>query len=133
MRTDESELEGRLVVLFQDAQSALTSGASTSDFEPAFVALLQFIKTHSKECLELATDLFLNEVVAGAHDFELVSFCMHELRLHPVKEEAERQLQLSLAERPDLPPPTNVMLHIIASFSDDWDDVDLYEHYTKRS
>lgn len=127
-----TEAEKTLLALFDKAKAAVKLGGSTRSYEPAFVALLRHIKQH-RDCLACAEQLFLKEVRKGAriHEvYELVEFCMHELRLPVVYEEAQNQLSGQIPPNGG-PPPTNVMLHIISAYEDDWDGLEdgIYEYY----
>lgn len=135
MTTAATKAELRLQELFDNAKHALQVGDSIQDYEPAFVELLQYIKTHL-DCRDFAEHLFVEEVKKGSGIRgvgELVEFCMHELRYAAVFNEAKHQLALSIGDRGG-PPPTNAMVDIMSAYEDDWDglDDDIYDYYSKR-
>ena len=128
--TKKDEL--KLRDLFEHAKSALDGFGSIQDFEPAFIKVLEFILANPC-CDTLAEKLFVSEVQKGKYAYkycEFVEYCMFTLRYPAVLAEAKYQLKLSLKGGLG-PPPTNVMVHIIAAYSDDWDGVDAYAYYAK--
>lgn len=87
--------------------------------------VLEHIQAHPS-CEPLAVKLFVAEVQKGRciyEVYEFVEYCMFTLRYPAVLAEAQHQLEFSLKGGPG-PPPTNVMVHIIAAYSDDWDGLD---------
>lgn len=117
-------VEASLDVLFQAAERACDAGASTTDFEPEFVRLLEFIKQHPV-CHRKAERRFLEALSTPSLSWELVTFCMHSLRMQAVRDEACRLI----AENKD---PRRIWLtHVIDSFSDDWEDAEMYEYYRR--
>ena len=93
-------METSLGELFDAAQKACDEGVSTLDFEPAFIRLLEFIE-HHPECRASAERRFLDGISSRAICWELVSFCMHSLRMQAVKEEVLRLLDGSSESTPD--------------------------------
>jgi hypothetical protein len=120
--------ERELEALFDAAQKSCRAGTSTDEWEPELVALLEFIEQHP-DCLPHAEKLFI-EGLARPNDslcYEIVSFCMHSLRMPTVKEAASRLISQSD------PRGWGPLSDIIASFEDSWDDADLYEYYGTQS
>lgn len=112
--------------LFEEAQRACASGASTADFEPQFVRLLEFIVRHPG-CQGGAEQRFLEGLSGSAMCSELVAFCVHYLRVQSVKDKA-----MSLVGNPPDPRLVGDVSHVVTSFGDDWDCADLYEYYRER-
>jgi hypothetical protein len=121
------EMEPRLGELFESAEKACNEGVSTSDFEPAFVRLLEFIERHP-ECYASAERRFLSGLSNGSMSWELVSFCMHSLRMQAVKDKVR-----SLLDEGSEPRDMGPLSHILASFKDDWEDAVMYEYYGSRA
>ncbi len=113
--------------LFDAANRAVDAGASTSDFEPAFVRLLAFVR-ENPECQPAAEARFVGGVRSGALSWELVAFCMNTLRYRAVEDEVRRLL----AELPD-PRHTAVLLHMLDAFGDAWEDAEMYAYYRGRA
>jgi hypothetical protein len=121
LRDQELELEA----LFDAAQSSCRTGTSTDEWEPGLVLLLEFIQQHP-ECLAHAEKLFLEGLYDKSLCYEIVSFCMHSLRLVAVKEAALRLID------PRDPRRWNTLSDIVASFDDTWDVAECYEYYRVR-
>lgn len=118
----KTEEEKALAGLFDAAQAACKWGSSTIDFEPAFVCLLDFIKAHPG-CRQAAEQRFLDGLSRRPLCYELISACMHSLRMHVVKDEAAR-----LIDREN-PRGWGPLSDIVASFDDDWEDAEMYDYY----
>ena len=119
---DDAELER----LFARAQRECTAGSSTTDFEPAFVRLLEFIKLHP-ECHVVAEQRFLEGLTTKPLCWELISFCMHSLRMKAIRSEASRLID------PNNPRGWGPLSDIVASFEDEWEDAEMYEYYRARA
>lgn len=109
--------------LFAKAAHACDHGASTSDFEPAFSELLDFLE-RVPASRQYAEKRFLAGLADGSVCWELTSFCMHSLRMQAVKNEVERLITNETDPRWMGP-----LSHILASFDDEWDDAEMYERY----
>lgn len=115
------ELE--LARLFAAAEEQYARGSSTSDYEPAFIRLLEFIQSHPA-CHQAAERRFLDGLTTGSPSWELISFCMHSLRMEAVRREATRLIV------PENPRGWGALSSIVAAFDDDWEDADLWEYFT---
>lgn len=122
----QTEQAAKLEEFFDAAQAACKSGSSTADFEPAFVRLLDFIK-ENPGCWRAAEQRFLEGLSKRPLCHELISFCMHSLRMNVVKDEAAR-----LIDR-DNPRGWGPLSDIVASFEDDWEDADMYQYYRTQA
>lgn len=116
--------EDNLEALFEAAQAACKSGTSTTEFEPALVRLLTFIE-ENPTCLPAAEQRFLDGLSRRPLCHEVISFCMHSLRLNSIKEEATRLIDQGN------PRGWGPLSDIIASFQDAWEDADMYEYYRR--
>lgn len=115
----------RMHDLFGDASRACEEGQSTADFEPTFVALLNYLEQHPS-CHMHAEHRFIEGIREGNLGWELVSFCMHKLRLEAVRNEAVRALNA-----PQDPRSVVVLSHVLESFEDAWEDADMYPYYRR--
>jgi hypothetical protein len=113
--------------LFSAANKACEEGQSIADFEPAFVALLNYLDQHPG-CHAYAEHSFVEDIRGGNFCWELVSFCMHKLRLEAVRDEAVRALS-TLHD----PRSKAVLSHVLESFEDEWKDADMYAYYRRRA
>lgn len=105
------------------AQAAYEACDSVADMEPAFVALVEFIrKTPDVEPVAVAR--FVSAVRDGSLGPELMQFCLHVFRWPGVVAEAKRRL--SEAEQPEL---LRGLQHLIAAGGEDWDDADMYLYF----
>lgn len=120
--TNNDDLEKQLQDLFRSAQAACDRGESTSDFEAAFVALVVFVKEHPE-----SRPLVEKMCIAGLRDrslcWELISFCMHALRMATVRDEARRLID------PQDPRGWGPLSSIVEAFDDDWEDADMYAYF----
>ena len=97
---------------------------STDDFEPDFINVLIFIREHP--LMESAfKQVFLDmlEYKDGV-PYELLSFCMHELRWEEIKMGAEQRLN-----NEDSPRVHSVMENIIDSFTEGWRSKITYPYF----
>ena len=109
------------------AQSSWQEGASTCDFEKAFLAVMEYVYEHS-ECVPQLTGIFVE--LLNDPDFEaceLISFCMHELRWERIREEAERLLDNTDDFRVKV-----VMADVVEAFGDEWSGRDVYVYYNNQ-
>lgn len=110
--------------LVKAAQRACDQGESTSDFEPAFTKVLDFIK-RNPPCRMDAVALVIDGLHgANALPWELLAFLMHELRWPEVREEAIRVIERSEDWR-----TKTSLSHVVAAFEEDWSDADMYERW----
>ena len=114
--------------LFERAIAECDQGESTVDFEGSFVALLDHIKQH-REIRGQTEALFLEALSASPTPWELISFCMHELRWQAVQDRAE-----ALRAEANDPRAKRVFDLILEAFREDWDQRDMYSYvFTKRT
>ena len=114
-----------LLQLFSEAEAACNQGKSTADFEAPFVRLLQYIKEHP-ESRNAAEGRFLAGLHARTTPWELISFCMHELRWEPVRQAIEQLMRHATDPRNQ-----RVLRLIVESFDDQWDERQLYSYYSR--
>ena len=116
----------RMHELFDAANRACNDGESASDFEEAFVVLLTYLEQHL-ECRPRAELRFVEGVREGKLCWELITFCMHKLRLDGVRQETIRALA-ALGDARN----AAALSHVLESFEDAWEDADMYAHYEKE-
>lgn len=110
--------------LVQDARRICEGPTSTSDYEELFVQVLSYVKKNGHLDREFR-DAFVAMVGEPSRGpWELIAFCMHELRWPEVLERA-REYSASSND----PRRIAVAAAIEASYSDDWDAAELYEYY----
>jgi hypothetical protein len=117
--------EKRLEALFDEAEAACRQGSNTTDFEPAFVRLLMFIR-ENPACRDAAERRFLDGLSSRPLCHELTSFCMHSLRMDAVKRAATSLIH------PQNPRGWGPLSDIVASFEDEWEDADMYDYYREQ-
>lgn len=105
--------------------------ASTYDFEPAFVRLLEYTLQHP-EVREHAVQQFLLFLLPGCgggvgYCPELVPFCMHKLRWEEVYGVVNEWAATAYAndDMRSLP----VFSDILQAYADEWDDASMYQYY----
>ena len=121
---DAAELELAFKLLVDAAVDACSKGPSTSDFEPEFVRVLDFVKTHP-QMAESVERVFLRGLMTNALPDELISFCMHTLKLPAIKQAVCARL-----DRNPGPAGMESMSRVLASFDENWSDKVLYEYYS---
>lgn len=121
--TDVDELEA----LLRQAEEDITRLASCTLFEPALVRVLAFIKRHPEDWPSFQA-LFATRVAQGTISWEIVEFCMAELRWTNVREVAEMRM-----EETDDFRIKDVMAKILAAYRDDWDGRDMYAYYVRKN
>ena len=114
----------KLGQLFERARTACEQGISTRDFEPILTELLDYILEHPS-CHKQARTLLIRAVSAPDVCWELVAFCLHELRWEDVAQEARTIIFSSPA-----PSTKAAQLHILAAMNDNWDGRDLFVRFS---
>lgn len=97
---------------------------STEDFEPDFINVLEFIREHPSIESDIK-QVFID--MLGRKDgvpYELLSFCMHELRWVEIKDAAEQRFNSESSPR-----VLAVMENIIDSFSEGWSSKITYPYF----
>lgn len=120
MTTDRAN--DQLAALFAAAKRACLDGTSTTDYEPAAAALLDYIQANPS-CHEDAMAM----VLTGVDDmtpFELIAYLMYELRWPQVKEAVLRGIDANEDWR-----IKTALSHILEAFDDDWEDIVMYERW----
>jgi len=120
--TDKPRYEKQLEALFDEAEAACRRSSSTTDFEPAFVRLLTFIR-ENPICHGAAERRFLDGLSSRPLSHELISFCMHSLRMGVIERAARSLID------PQDPRGWGPLSDIVASFEDKWEDADMYDYY----
>lgn len=118
--------EKQLDALFAVAVRASEGGESATDFEPAFSALLDYIRLHP-DIHPRALDTLVEGVRNNSLGWELVSFLMHDLRWPEVREITLQVIQRAVDWRIKTP-----MSHILEAYDDEWDEADIYHRYRKQ-
>lgn len=121
----KDDIIDEFLLLLKSAEETCYKSISTTEYEPIFRKVLQFIETHTEHqsffkgiLVEMVTSPTLGP-------WELIPFCMHRLRWGEIKDAAQKELDSHEDWR-----VKNVMSKIIDSFSDDWQDADLYQLYS---
>ena len=109
--------------LMEVANQQQDVGVSTVDFEDSFERVLDYIKRHP-EVRETAEALFIEALDWVLDPWELIAFCMHELRWQSVRDAVETRLALSRNQR-----EKPILRSILEAFEDDWVDRVLYAYY----
>lgn len=108
--------------LFEYAIEQCEQGISTLDFEDSFVEMLDYVKHHS-ELREQAEKLFMEALSMSPTPWELMSFCMHELRWQAVRDRAE-----ALRAEASDPRVERIFSLILEAFQSDWDGREMYSY-----
>ena len=106
------------------AEKACNAPVGTQQFELSFVKVLEFIKAHNESTAEFK-DFFvqmLNNESLGP--WELIAFCMHDLRWPLILDEAQMKLTKSDDHRVQ-----RIMSNVIDAYSESWGDLDIYSYY----
>lgn len=125
-----SEMKAKELIQFeelcQEAKNACNSDYSSDHFEPYFLRVLEHIRLHP----ELQTEITATLVQMLSDDdkgpWELIPFCMHELRWPEVHVAAQERLRNESDHR-----IKSIMAKVLESFSDGWSDADIYSYYRK--
>ncbi len=93
--------------------------------EPDLLNILNFTKLHADKREELAECFFglVHDRTKGP--FEILIFCMRELRWPEVRVEVEKRL-----EKSEDPRVHSVLNEILDVYEDEWDDADMYSYYS---
>jgi hypothetical protein len=105
---------------------------NAADIEPACLQLLQLIQTHPERRSDFERtfcQLWTKQKVYAA---DILSFCMHTLRWPVVRQFMEEERQAALVVKPHDSRFIQAE-HVLESFSDDWEDTDLYPYYDKSA
>lgn len=122
----EVKVGDELTALFGRAAEACLVGIGTEDYENELSDLLQFVLRHP-EIEREAEGLFRDALNSQLTPWELVAFCMYELRYESVKEEVIRQLELTGANPRDEAP----LRRILEAFDDSWSDRDMFARFSE--
>lgn len=112
--------------LYDDALSATQRYDDASLYEPYFVAVLSFIKKHP-DLIQNIKATVCNVVEKGnVLPYELIAFCMHELRWPEVLDSANKRIQAE-----DRNPHARRLAELIVEAYDPmWDCRVLYSYYS---
>ena len=116
---------GELKAKFRKAALAVENAGSTAEFEPVFLDVLRFVQSHP-ECSDMFESTFA-EALNGSYGevpWELVQFCMRDLRWPKVRDEAMRIALDSNDIR-----VSTVMHDIVSVYEPEWADAALYDYY----
>ena len=110
--------------LVEHATRALNQGVSTSDFEPDFVKVVEFVKGHEDLRSEFTREI--RRMIEGEAPVpeELLTFCIHALRWPELKKIAENAYET----RQDLPAKM-FLTDVLDAFSDNWKSTELYKYF----
>jgi len=111
--------------LSRAAKDACEKFGTATDCEPYFLSTLKYVKMHPDEWPEFK-HLFVSMAIDPAvGPWELIAFCMRELRWPEVLEVVQFQLRVSQDFR-----VKEVMAKIAAVYANEWEDGDLYHYYS---
>jgi hypothetical protein len=110
-----------------EAKEACEQMGSATEFEPYLLSVLTHVKAHPslKVNFRAAFIQMLSDPSKGP--WELITFCMHELRWPEVEAAAHARLMSASDWR-----IKNVMADVIDAFSDKWGEAELYSYYSGR-
>jgi hypothetical protein len=115
----------RLRTLFREAWDKLDAAVSLDEAEPQMVALLEEIKTH-EEHRAIALELFRNALLSRRSPWEMVQFCMHDLRWPEMRDWLEKR-----HDECDSIDECDFWVQQLDAFKDDWEDAVFYHRYRK--
>ena len=123
-----SDIENKFWALCDEAGDVWERSADTKSYEPALLKILELVKNNKNSRGEFE-NLFADIVSRKRKAiFEIVVFCMRELRWHKVLECINNEIKTSSDYR-----NTHVLKQMKNVFQDDWDDKDLWNYYSKDS
>lgn len=131
MDSSEVKCPGAVDNLRQVLGEANRAMLNDEPLESYFLAVLQVIKSNIECRFDFARVLLSILRDSGPATleapWEVIPFCMHELRWPEVEHEIEQRLREALARNDWRAVP--VLTHCRDAFSDDWESADLYEYY----
>lgn len=100
-------------------------------FENILISIIIFIKINHQNKEEIIDWLIFNIQNKKINNFEIIPFCMHELRWEEIKVVCESELKKSTLNNDW----NNIdfLTDILESYEDDWQDKDMYNYFSKRS
>lgn len=116
--------------LCQKAVVACATKESTLDFEPEFVAVLEYIKAHPDDQNQFSsvfTSAIDSAEIPGLSWWELIPFCMAELKWPEILKVAEAKMVASDDIR-----IKESMSDLIKAYQPVWEDGDLYDYYSNH-
>ena len=116
----------RFVALGQEAQGSLSEEYDLAQVEPLFLEMLNMVKAnlHLKDHF---SKLFIEALTADTLPLEAVQFCMRELQWEEVRAAAALGIEQS-----DDPRVKRSLGSVSEVYDKDWDDSDMYEHYSSQ-
>lgn len=110
--------------LSREATVVWNKHADIKKYEPYFLKILNYVKSnerYNEEFKRCFVDIVRNIDLAS---WEIVLFCMRELRWKEVYDVVNEQIDKSKSIG-----IKSIMESILKVFDDDWEDSDLYEYY----
>jgi len=123
-----SETLKQFEILCLAAKQACDQLGSATEFEPFLVRVLTYVKAHPSLNGNFRTAFIQMLDNPQKGPWELIPFCMHELRW-PEVEAAARVRLMSASDWRE----KTIMAAVIDAFSDKWGDADLYSYYSGHS
>lgn len=109
--------------LWNEAVAALTSAVSLTEAEPEMLRLLQCIKAHPEQRL-FVVRLFVESLSDRGCPWEMVQFCMYDLRWSEVRAYVEgKRLEARDIDE------ASFWLKMLKAFDDDWEDAEFFQAY----
>lgn len=118
----------RFDTLCLEAKQACEQMNSSTQYEPYLQRVLAYVKAHPSLRAEFS-DAFVQMLANSSKGpWELIAFCMHDLRWSEVQTAAIDEQQRDSDHR-----VKTIMANVIDAFSDNWGDADLYNYYSKTT
>ena len=96
----------------------------TNELEDLLLDLLEFVKNHPEERDNLVEGFLQLVDQRDKGPFEILVFCMRELRWTAVRDRVAAKIRGS-----DDPRVGNALGKVLAVYEDEWPDADLYDYY----
>lgn len=114
--------------LINEGSSVLLQTNDCKKAEPIFIKILNLIKGHINYRFEFSR-ILLNILKSGNGSWEIVQFCMRELKWPEIKIYAQEEIKLQMCGEQDWR-VISIMDNILAVYQTTWDDSDLYDYYS---
>lgn len=99
-------------------------------FENILISIISFIKIHHQYKTQIIDWLIFNIQNKQIPNFEIIPFCMHELRWEEIKVICEFELKNSILNNDWN--NINFLLNILESYRDDWQHKDMYSYFSLK-
>jgi hypothetical protein len=121
-----TELQSKLVRLFEQAKAKLVEVLSPGEAEPEMAAFVGEVQRHP-EAREFVVGLFMTELSRPGSAWEFLQFCFHVLRWPEMREFVLAGLEKDMKNLR----ARAVWSHVLESFDDDWSDAEFYHEFSR--